>query len=126
MGIDGVAIQHSRAHNVLNPKPPNKKSRRLIRLTWRARTMPLLSHGRISKSSEPLRCESVGRRGWRRFDGRERKLERPSLRKSQTRDIERALGTRVQRFLGLSDEGERRQHCLRGLKPQGPGVFGES
>jgi hypothetical protein len=41
------------------------------------------------------------------------------------RDVD-GPSARGYRQSGLSDEGERRQHCLRGMKPQGPGVFGES
>ena len=33
---------------------------------------------------------------------------------------------RVHRFPGSLDEGERRMHCLRGMKPQGPAVLSEA
>jgi hypothetical protein len=32
----------------------------------------------------------------------------------------------VHRFPGSLDEGERRMHCLRGMKPQGPESFREA
>src|SRR5690606_15661835 len=50
------------------------------------RKMNPLAHGRISKSSEPLKGASSGRRGWRRFDGEEKIVQanspEPSLSKS--------------------------------------------
>jgi len=87
--------------------------------TWR--TMLSLSHERISKSSETLKGESVGWRGRRRFDEAEK--SKSSLRKSAdvvVRPGPRRGYTAFQ--VRISDEGERCLHCLRGLKPQGPGA----
>jgi hypothetical protein len=67
-------------------------------------------HGRVSKSSEPLECGDIGRRGWRRFG------ETSPLSQVQ------GLGRLVRKTPSTGRRDERRQHCLRGMKPQGPWV----
>ncbi len=108
-----------------------------------------LSHGRVSKSSEALKCERIDRRGTCRFEeGENVKVAnhhavqhsvmlslskhgglRLGLRRAQAdaplsispniieevRSIECFLKVRCRR------RSERRVHCLRGMKPQGPG-----
>ena len=71
----------------------------------------LLWHGRISKCTEPLEGQSSGRRGWRRFG------ETSPLSQVQ------GLGRLVRKTPRAGRRDERRQHCLRGMKPQGPWVL---
>ena len=71
------------------------------------------SHGRVSKSSEALKCERIDRRGTRRFseDGNVDIVEEVRRRGCSAEVCARR-------------RNERRVHCLRGMKPQGPAELG--
>ena len=70
----------------------------------------------ISKTSETLECADIGRRGRRRFDPAE-----PRIKSGGRRIVEEVRWD--PHSIGRS---ERRLHCSRGMKPRGPGFFGDS
>lgn len=87
------SIQHVLPPTRWKSSPENKSIRPL---PHRAYTSPHPAHGRVLKCTEPLKCVGCGRRGCRRRDRRRVQTQRASQSPHSI--------------------------CLRGVKPEGPGV----